>query len=343
MGFTPDGTQLVVNAPFAQAVHIWDLRAIRQRLKGMGLDWDWTEFPPAGESEGSGAAPTIEVICGASHYNRGVELAEKGFLDEAIAEFRRAIAIDPNHAAAHDHLGIALFDQKKVDEAVACYRKSIELDAKRATAHNNLGYALRTQGRLDEAIACYKRAIELAPKYVKAHRNLGFALQAQGKLGEAIACIKEVVEIDPGAVSNNHLAWLLVSCPEPQFRDAPQAVKLAKRAVELGPDVGHYWCTLGVAHYRAGDWRAAATALEKARMLNGATFLSFDAFFLAMSHWRLGNQEAARRWYDQAIEWMDKYMPQDEELRRFRAEAAELLHQKSGISDQESENKRKPD
>src|SRR5207248_6663928 len=45
-GFTPDGTQLVVVASFARAIHIWDLRAIRTRLKDMNLDWDWPEFRP---------------------------------------------------------------------------------------------------------------------------------------------------------------------------------------------------------------------------------------------------------------------------------------------------------
>jgi WD40 repeat protein len=48
-GFTPDGTRLVVVATFASAVHVWDLRAIRARLKAMNLDWDWPEFPPAAE------------------------------------------------------------------------------------------------------------------------------------------------------------------------------------------------------------------------------------------------------------------------------------------------------
>ena len=47
LGFTPDGTQLVVAARYAKAIHVWDLRAIRERLKEMGLDWDWPEFPPA--------------------------------------------------------------------------------------------------------------------------------------------------------------------------------------------------------------------------------------------------------------------------------------------------------
>ena len=51
MGFTPDGTQLVVAARYAGAIHRWDLRAIRARLKTMKLDWDWPEFPAATPAE----------------------------------------------------------------------------------------------------------------------------------------------------------------------------------------------------------------------------------------------------------------------------------------------------
>ena len=45
--FTPDGTKLVVVTKHTTAIHIWDLRAIRARLKEINLDWDWPEFPPA--------------------------------------------------------------------------------------------------------------------------------------------------------------------------------------------------------------------------------------------------------------------------------------------------------
>ena len=47
MSFTPDGSQLVSSSFEAKALHIWDLRRIRTRLKAMGLDWDWPEFSPA--------------------------------------------------------------------------------------------------------------------------------------------------------------------------------------------------------------------------------------------------------------------------------------------------------
>lgn len=50
LAFTPDGTKLVAVAGYAGAIHVWDLRAIRTRLKAMGLDWDWPELPPVKES-----------------------------------------------------------------------------------------------------------------------------------------------------------------------------------------------------------------------------------------------------------------------------------------------------
>ncbi len=44
-----------------------------------------------------------------------------------------------------------------------------------------------------------------------------------------------------------------------------------------------------------------------------------------MAHWQLGQKEEARRWYDRAVEWMEENAPNNEECRRFQAEAATLL------------------
>ena len=48
-----------------------------------------------------------------------------------------------------------------------------------------------------------------------------------------------------------------------------------------------------------------------------------------MAYWQLDEQDEARKWCDQAVEWMEKNKPQDEELKRFRAEAEELLGAKA--------------
>jgi hypothetical protein len=60
-GFTPDGTTLVVVAHHSSASHIWDLRAIRARLKKMNLDWDWPEFPPVATANLAAKPVIIEV------------------------------------------------------------------------------------------------------------------------------------------------------------------------------------------------------------------------------------------------------------------------------------------
>lgn len=324
--FSPDDTKLIASSSQPKGLRVWDLRLIRQELKEMGLDWDAPKLRPARELGDPHAALSIKVITGTSHYDRGVELARKRKLDEAVEELRLAIQLDPNGAAAYDDLGSVLYDQKKLDEAILAYKRSIELEPIRATAHNNLGCAMRTQGRLVEAIAYFKKAVELAPRYAQAHLNLGLALQAQGNLGEAIASFKKCTEIEPtSAVHANRLAWLLVTCREPEFRNPAESIALATRAVDLAPQNGSYWNTLGVARYRAGDWKAAIEALEKARTLQGDAHLSLDGFFLAMSHGRLGNEQDARKWYTEAIKWMEEREPQNEELKHFRAEAEALL------------------
>jgi eukaryotic-like serine/threonine-protein kinase len=120
----------------------------------------------------------------------------------------------------------------------------------------------------------------------------------------------------------NNVAWLLATAEVPAHRDPDLAIDLAKKAVESNPQSRSYRNTLGVARYRAGDWKQAISDLEQSVSL-GKGGNSHDWYFLAMAHWRLGEKEKARVWYDRAVS--DKGHLVNEELRRFRSEAAELL------------------
>src|SRR5262249_23528724 len=109
-----------------------------------------------------------------------------------------------------------------------------------------------------------------------------------------------------------------------RLRDTALAIRLAKKAVADQPESSIYRNTLGVAHFRNGDDKAAIAELEKAMSLHEGGDSS-DWFFLAMTHRRLGSANEAQKWFDRAVQWMDRNKPHDEELRRFRAEAAALL------------------
>ena len=161
---------------------------------------------------------------------------------------------------------------------------------------------------------------------VHGQRAVGWVQSGEWK--KAIGAYSQAIELDPkNAQAHNNLAWWLATCPDATLRDPGRALDSAQKAVELAPNEGNYWNTLGAAHYRAEEWSAAIDCLNKSGELRTGGD-SFDWFFLAMAHWQLGNQEEAYKWQDQAVQWMGKNKPQDQELLRFRAEAASLLEVK---------------
>jgi tetratricopeptide (TPR) repeat protein len=135
-----------------------------------------------------------------AHYNLGNELRVQKRPEEAAAEYRAALAINPGFAWAHDNLGLALFDLPgHEDEAIAEYRETLRLRPGMAEAHNNLANTLlRDPTRLLDAIAEYRAALRIQPGLAAAHYNLGVALeQLPDRQEEAKAEFREALRLDP--------------------------------------------------------------------------------------------------------------------------------------------------
>jgi eukaryotic-like serine/threonine-protein kinase len=177
------------------------------------------------------------------------------------------------------------------------------------------------------------------PKLARRYCDLGRALVSHGRWKEAEPIYLKAADIygkliaESGAnlahrrglaMCHNNFSWALATGPDPNGRDPVRAVALAKKAISLAPENSTFWNTLGAAHFRARNWQAAVEALansmERSKGGNG-----FDYFFLAMAHWQLDQKEQSRKHYRLAVEWMEKNQPHNEELRRFRAEAEDLL------------------
>ena len=142
-----------------------------------------------------------------AHNNLGIVLVKKGREDEGIAEYEKALAINPNYAEARYNLGIALVKKGRLDEAMAQYKKALEIDPNYVAARCNLGLALAQKGQLDAAIAQFQKAVEINPDYLDAHNNLGVAFAQKGRMDEAIAQFQEAVRLDPNNSSaQNNLA-----------------------------------------------------------------------------------------------------------------------------------------
>ena len=122
------------------------------------------------------------------------------------------------------------------------------------------------------------------------------------------------------------LAWFLTDCPATQFRDPKRAVGYAKTVLQHAPNSARYWFTLAAAQYRAQEYSEANTALNKSiELANGGDARHW--FLQAMVLFKQGDQDRALEQYRRAAQWIAQHKPADEELRRFRAEAAILLGQ----------------
>jgi tetratricopeptide (TPR) repeat protein len=91
-----------------------------------------------------------------------------------------------------------------------------------------------------------------------------------------------------------------------------------------------YWTTLGVAHYRLGEWQAALKALEEAEKLAPGRSFGSMAFFLAMCHHQLGDLAKAQQHYDRAVRWCQENQDKldsarQQQLKAFHIEAEALL------------------
>lgn len=253
----------------------------------------------------------------------------RGDLDEAMRSYQAALHLQPDHFNSLFFLALRL-DTDKINrrpEAIAYFTGCIALRPDYSLAYRHRGNCYLNLGQIDNAVVDLRQALRLHPDWTTNHVDLGHALYHNARPDEALAVTREAIRLAPrSAHAHSNLAWFLANSPDPKFRDPARAVEVARKAIELAPKGGGFWNTLGVAYYRAGDWKASVAALEKSMELgNGGE--AFDWFFLAMAHWRLGHNDEARAWYDKATAWDAKNLPQpeNEDLRRFQAEAAALL------------------
>jgi len=301
----------------------------------------------------------------ASTYSRLGRHADALKLEEETLALRKA-KLGPDHldtlsnmnglANSYGALGRHVEALKLREETLALRKAKLGPDhPDTLKSMNNLANSYVALGRNADALKLREETLALRkaklgpdhPDTLKSMNNLANSYAALGRNADALKLHEETLALQKAKLgfdhpetlrSMNDLAWLLAVCPDAKFRDPQRAVTLAKTAVELAPMNGAIWNTLGVAYYRSGDWKGAIEALKKSMQLrNGGDI--FDWFFLAMAHFQLQHTEEARQEFAKAVAWMDKHQPQDQDLRRFRAEAAELL----GIKEKPETENQKPE
>jgi TolB-like protein/Tfp pilus assembly protein PilF len=173
--------------------------------------------------------------------------------EQAIAEFERAIELNPNYATARHWLSnTPVVARGDFDRAIVEGKRSVELDPLSMINNADLGNTYFYARRYDEAVSALKKAIEIDPRSHLAHYYLGEVLQQKGQAAEAIAEYKKAVELD----------------------DDPQALAL-----------------LGQAYARSGNRNDAEKIL--ARLTEEAKTRYVSAYNMALMFLGLGEKENA--------------------------------------------------
>lgn len=147
-------------------------------------------------------------------------------VDEAIACYRKALALQPDIAEANCNLGGILANQMKLEEAINLCRRALAVKPGLAEAWCNLGLAYSYHDNLDLAVDTLNKALQYMPACAQAYRNLGIVYGRQSRPDQAIACFEQALALRPDDVAvYDSLFYTFLYCAD--YR--PETVREAYR------------------------------------------------------------------------------------------------------------------
>jgi len=176
-----------------------------------------------------------------SFVRAGNEFFKAGEADNAIAEYREALKLNPDNFQAHHKLGFLLYNVKNRDEeGMRHYMKAIQLDPSDPRINYDLGMALGHQGKHDQAIrhlsaAAQRMPVRLDVQYNLAdvRYNLGLVLLQKGAFKQSAANLAEAVRLEPEKADFHYQLALALAA----LGQIGEAITHYSQAVSLEPDI----------------------------------------------------------------------------------------------------------
>lgn len=152
-------------------------------LFGMGPA---SELFPKAKASALRALELDETVAAAHNALAAVHILYEWDWAGAEAECLRALQLSPNDSVTHAHLADYMSIQERHDEAIAEFKLALELDPISCVYIGFFGLILYRARRFDEAIAQCHKALEINPNYANALWFLALSLEQKGQLAESI-------------------------------------------------------------------------------------------------------------------------------------------------------------
>jgi tetratricopeptide (TPR) repeat protein len=202
-----------------------------------------------------------------AYYDRGNGYKDLKKWEEAVADYSKAIELDPKYAHAYDNRAFVYAAMNDAAHASADASRAIELDPKHPIAYQIRGFAEESLGKWDAAIADFSRLIPLADnndRIYLAYYYRGIAeYSGKGDLDRAIADFGEAIKHNPkqaDALVYRGIAWRLKGDVKRAIADHGEAVRVDPR------NAGAYF-NRGMEYYLTGALPKALADLSEATAL----------------------------------------------------------------------------
>jgi len=143
-------------------------------------DWDRS----GGEKEFQRAIE-LNPAYATAHFWHSLALASMGRSEEAIAEQRQALELDPLSLIINRVLALDFYYARRYDQAIEQEQLTLEMDSNFAFVHMELGQAYVQKSMYKEGIAEFEKELVVSPRHPYALSGLGYAYAVAGRSAEA--------------------------------------------------------------------------------------------------------------------------------------------------------------
>jgi len=230
--------------------------------------------------------------------------------DQAINQFKMAVALDPEYALAWAGLGDAYSqmharfgkDISWIDSSIVAGEKAIKLDSTSSEAYKALANAYNYANKYDTAFALLKKAVELNPSNAQVVGNLGTSYFLRGDLPSALIWEKKAAGLNPKSAIPFQIVGLIYRL----LGDLPNAESWLEKSLELNPS--SYWDTYELLAYcYISDGRKEDALKLITTMLKNVRPDSRTYEIAGLIAHFTGDKNRARSYYQQSIDQNKSY------------------------------------
>jgi len=193
---------------------------------------------------------------GETYQRRG----DRGDLDAAARDFRKAASLDPSATHPLEALGDVLYQVQRYGNAADAFAQCLRLDDRSARVSYKLALSRYRDGDVDGALAAANQSVRLDDRMADTYYLLGICLREKKRTSEALHSLEKAVALSPGLIAaREELADVLAALGR-------RGEELEQLQLLAGLDRDHVerQVAVGLAHARAGHWDLAVLTLGNA-------------------------------------------------------------------------------